>query len=351
MALQLLVTLLVVIGRTSDVGGSPSPPPGVAVGVSCRSSRIDGDLLHSVAPARPLEAGLGLWAAPRRLRVARVSLRRFRTRIAYGSNTSATRPTGRYRYKPADALAGDIELNPGPQPATSNPGLQKFTVLSQNVRSIRNKLHTLRAHAGELQSRDVFALTESWLTPDVRDSELQHGWSDHCWFRRDRDGHGGGVACAVRSSLCPTRRADLEPDCELLAVQMGVRSPVIVAVCYRPPDADGDLAKIFEFVGIVRATGRPLILVGDFNLPEIRWPAKQDPVLLRRSARAVQFVDGVGELGLDQSVLGETRGDAVLDLVLSCGGDAVSDVREGTFESDHREIVTSFTVHCPMYIR
>ena len=133
--------------------------------VGLLSARTPGDrpasraAIYSAAPARPLDAGLCLWTAPRRLRVARVSLRRFRTRIAYGSNTSATRSTGRYRYKSADALAGDVELNPGPQPATSNPGLQKLTVLSQNVRSVRNKLHTLRAHAGELQSRDVFALT------------------------------------------------------------------------------------------------------------------------------------------------------------------------------------------------
>ena len=66
-----------------------------------------------------------LWTVDdRRLRVARISLRRFRTRLAYNANTCATRQTGRYNYRPADALAGDIELNPGPDatPPVAPPG-------------------------------------------------------------------------------------------------------------------------------------------------------------------------------------------------------------------------------------
>ena len=111
------------------------------------------------------------------------------------------------------------------------------------------------------------------LTADVADSELQVGWPTHSWFRRDRDGHGGGVAAAVRTSLRPTRRTDLEPpDCELLAVQLCAGSPVIVAVCYRPPAADTQVQTIIDFAARVRQLGHPLLLVGDFNLPEIRWP-------------------------------------------------------------------------------
>ena len=56
------------------------------------------------------------------------------------------------------------------------------------------------------------------------------------------------------------------------------------------------------------------------------------------------FVDGVNDLGLDQTVHEPTRDGAILDLILSCGGAARTDVRDGTFESDHRETVTHFTV-------
>ena len=73
------------------------------------------------AAARPAaELELGLWTtATRRLRVPRISLRRFRTRLAYSYNTCATRQTGRYSYRPAVVMAGDVELNPGPDSTAS----------------------------------------------------------------------------------------------------------------------------------------------------------------------------------------------------------------------------------------
>ena len=280
-------------------------------------------------------------------------------RIPYYSGSDAT-------FQPCLLIqSGDVETNPGPASAGSSAdatatisgsatrrrterpsGSLVISCVAQNVRSIRNKLHTLRSHAGELQTFDVVAISESWLTGEVADAELQSGWPAHCWFRRDRVGHGGGVAAAVRSSLCPTRRTDLEPpDCELLVVQLCGGSPVIVAVCYRPPTADDQVRSIIGFAARVRHLGHPLLLVGDLNLPEIHWPEHAPPVLSRHLLRAVTFVDGVNDLGLDQTVRAPTRDDAVLDLVLSCGGVARTDVRPGTFESDHRETVTYFSVH------
>ena len=109
----------------------------------------------------------------------------------------------------------------------------------QNVRSLRNKLSTMRTNSVELGQNDVIAITESWLSQDVTDSELQAGLSDHTWFRRDRPTHGGGVACAVRSSMSPVRRCDLEPaDAELMVVELGTTPRVLLSISYCPP-ADG----------------------------------------------------------------------------------------------------------------
>ena len=80
-------------------------------------------------------------------------------------------------------------------------------------------VHTLRAAAPDLSSQDVFCMTETWLSADVADSELQLGWDQHTWLRLDRPTHSGDVACAVRTELQPTRRQDLEPDtAEVLVV-------------------------------------------------------------------------------------------------------------------------------------
>ena len=112
----------------------------------------------------------------------------------------------------------------------------------------------------------------------------------------------------------------------LQIVQIGDNCPTFLAVCYRPPDADRDLASITECFAKMRATGRPFIVCGDFNLPELHWPAYEDPVVMVRSARALQFVESIHVHALTQSVHVPTRGDAVLDLVLSCGGDVDTEV-------------------------
>ncbi|KAF0307571.1 hypothetical protein FJT64_021122 [Amphibalanus amphitrite] len=143
--------------------------------------------------------------------------------------------------------SGDIEPNPGP-PERENV----LRLCCQNVCSINNKLGTLRSHAPELASHDVIGLTETWLGAHVTDSELQLGLDDYVWFRRDRDGRGGGVACAVRANLSPVHRPDLEPDCEALAVQLGTERRIILVVVYRPPDVDADIDKLVQLIRHLR---------------------------------------------------------------------------------------------------
>ena len=216
----------------------------------------------------------------------------------------------------------------------------------QNVCSLNNKLGTLRSHAPELASYEVIGLTESWLGPHVADSELQLGFSDYVWFRRDRDGRGGDVACAVRANLSPVHRPDLQPDCEALAVQLGTVRPVIVVVVYRPPDRDADVDKLVGFLRRLRDLNVPFAIIGDFNLPEIQWSAECELRLVRRTARAITFLDALAECDVHQSVTSPTRGDNTLDLALTHGAAAVSEPADGIFDSDHRMVVTWFSVSC-----
>ena len=128
-------------------------------------------------------------------------------------------------------------------------------------------------------------------------------------------------------------------------MQVGTVRPVIVAVCYRPPDVDSDVDKIAGFLRTLRQTNQPFLMVGDLNLPEITWPRDgDDPVLHRRTARAVKLIDAVAECEATQSVTYPTRGDNTLDLAISHGGTAVSEVRDQLFASDHRVVITRLAV-------
>ena len=78
------------------------------------------------------------------------------------------------------------------------------------------------------------------------------------------------MACAVRSSLVPLRLPD-PIGVEMLRIRLQ-RAAVTIAECYRPPDDDAALEKITAALSTVQLSSR-LVVVGDFNLPEIRWTA------------------------------------------------------------------------------
>ena len=263
-------------------------------------------------------------------RVGRYSV----SRIPYDANAVATYQRCRL------ILAGDVELNPGPQ-TTAAATRRSLTVFLHNPRSLKNKLGSLRASAAELDRYDVIAWTETWLTDYVLNSELQVGLPQHTWFRRDRDGVGGGVACAVRSSLLPMLCSDQPDDAEMLLIRLGAVS-VTVAVCYRPPDNDASLDRMMASLERLPTGQRRLIVLGDFNLPEISWTQTAGGCaahLCRASARGTRFLDWCQLLGLKQWVYDATRGDNVLDLILTRNIPASVTARDSLLPSDHREVV------------
>ena len=164
------------------------------------------------------------------------------------------------------------------------------------------------------------------------------------------------MACAVRSHLSPVHRPDLEKNCETQVVQLGVTHSVYLAVCYRAPDADCQTEAIGELLRGLHHTGRPFLLVGDLNLPEIDWTEDRGAVLQRRTARAVTFVDTVSECDAVQSVTTATRGNNVLDLAVSRGGAVASEVQDNirfrssrsrhAFYCSHRPSASRLALQC-----
>ena len=133
------------------------------------------------------------------------------------------------------------------------------------------------------------AWTETWLSDAVASSELEAALPGHMLFRRDRAGRvGGGVSCFADRALCPERREALEPrGAEMLVVSVQTTPPMLLAVCYCPPDDAAALAATMT---------------------------------------------GLSDLvGAASSIF--------LDLTLSNGQNIVTTVRNGVFPSDHKEVV------------
>ena len=88
------------------------------------------------------------------------------------------------------------------------------------------------------------------------------------------------------------------------------RADIVVGVCYRPPIQDREVDEIFyRHLGEVSRL-LALVLVGDFNFPDICW--KYNTAERDQSQR---FLECVGDNFLIQLVSEPTREGALLDLL------------------------------------
>lgn len=142
-------------------------------------------------------------------------------------------------------LAGNVELNPGPEPEclyipsdfAMKPGLK---VVHLNVRSLVPKIDFVRLWAVSANA-DVFALSETWLKKTVSDNDV--AISGYNIYRADRRSKGGGVVLYVKSAyhVTPLKSMSITKSFELLAINLKLgNTNLVVACCYRPPSATCD---------------------------------------------------------------------------------------------------------------
>ena len=235
-------------------------------------------------------------------------------------------------------LSGDVEANPGPPTRGSSSKRQAdqriLNCCSLNARSVVNKSLDLQAYL-QCNSLDLLAVTETFLSSEILDGEvIDHGYTVH---RRDRDRHGGGVLLIVHNSIPSTRRQDLETDCELLWVELSLTpTNLLVGVYYNPPGHNcGSLTHLRNSLAITPRSS-PVVLVGDFNLPNIDW-SSDSPTPTVSSANTTLMCDIVNDFNLQQLVHSPTRQLNILDLVLTDRVDCIDkvEVAAGLPGSDH----------------
>ncbi len=266
-------------------------------------------------------------------------------------------PSGRVyrpcrRRSPSDVLTalllllGGIETNPGPAALTTPTGAA-FGLL--NARSVVHKAALIHdVIAG--QKLDVLALTETWITSDAPDTiKLDVAPPGFQVVHRPRgsstDKRGGGVAIIHRDSIA-VRPLDVgQPsEFETLAMQLTLRPTVHVAVVcvYRPPGAVSQLfCQQFADVLDQLVTAKQRFLVcGDFNCPGDGGHQLD-----------VNLEDLLQRYDLAQHVVEATRGDNILDLLLTSASESetVSQVVvRPTCFSDHH--LVACRLHVPRHL-
>ena len=219
-------------------------------------------------------------------------------------NTSADINVGTSRSSRSSDTSLDTSVDP------LNNSSKHLSCYLYSARSVMNKLGDLTA-LREADKPDIIAITESLLDDVIGDSEISD--SSYCVFRRDLNRHGGGVMLLIKSTICATRRADLEGDCELLWIEIShSRGVYLLGVFYRSPISSSEYLYNLQNSLAKIPDSQTIILCGDFNVPDVDWDLN---VPTTSSSLAKLLYDITFNFSLFQLVTDATRNSNMLDLV------------------------------------
>ena len=257
---------------------------------------------------------------------------------------SAAAISRRSRRAPSGGARGEPRADPPANISVSNLSISPlgFCILSVNIRSLLKNSAELCVRLRTLEP-DVIALTETWLDDSVASFHIPGYFSVS---RRDRnDGRqGGGIALYAAERIRYVGHLEDSSDAErswhMVHADVG---PILLGIWYRPPDAS-DVHTTSLAAELQRLSHGMVgtVVVGDMNIHHARW------------LRFSNGNTGIGQVlqdicaaeGITQCVHQPTRGDYLLDLVLS-------DMPDCTATSvlppitDHRVVLTKVMVDQP----
>ena len=228
---------------------------------------------------------------------------------------------------------------------------QSLSCISTNCLSLFNKLSELRQLVFDREP-SLIALTETWLVPDVKDSELDI--PNFSLFRSDSPrGRCGGVALYLSNKLEGAVLADNglnTPHLNTLWITLPLekRDRLLIGLIYRSPaTSEAENNSLLSYLSELSLTHHfsHLLLMGDFNAPNLDWLNYRVP----NSGFSKSFFEIVIQKPWFQHVQFPTRSrsnqiPSLLDLVISNERHYVDTVESlpPLGSSDHSVLVFDF---------
>ena len=197
-----------------------------------------------------------------------------------------------------------------------------ISVLYTNAQSLVNKINEMRAVV-TINKPDILIVTETWTNDSISNEYLLISGYDII-ERKDRNdtdkGRGGGILMYVKKDLYSWKiESETEfNQCGVIGIKRNGRDLRVVAV-YRSPNStrlnDDELCKwVAKMNGLY-------VMIGDFNLPDIRWQTGCS------GAKGRRFLETMKDKFLSQHVETATHDSGnILDLVISSEENLVRDV-------------------------
>ena len=177
-----------------------------------------------------------------------------------------------------------------------------------NCRSIKNKKAEILGN-------------ESWLTPNIKNSEIFPDSFDAIWKDRVGDAHGGVFIAFMCDLLC-TETPELDTKCEVIWCKLNIIGcrTLYLGSFYRPPNrTEKEYLEAFN-ISLTRIMSNKNVHVlvrGDFNCGNIEWSTVQVPEGVPQRQGQSQLLEIVQDHCLSQVVNFHTREDKTLDLLLT----------------------------------
>ena len=175
---------------------------------------------------------------------------------------------------------------------------------------------------------------ESWLTPDIKNSEIFPDSFDA--IRKDRVGDAhGGVFIAFRRDLFCTETPELDTECEIVWCKLNIIGcrTLYLGSFYRPPNRKPEIEKEYleafnqSLTRIMSNKNAHVLVGGDFNCGNIEWSTMQVPEGVPNRRVQNQLLEIAQDHCLSQVVNIHTREDKTLDLLLTNSPSPVNRVK------------------------
>ena len=207
---------------------------------------------------------------------------------------------------------------------------------------MRNKFHDLAAIAF-LENFDIIGVTEFWANTEKRDFLAEYNIQGYSLFSCERSERiGGGVLLYVKPHLHPqviTKPKISNIDVKYVQILSGSEK-LILPLVYRPPAQNSYVDnELYEQISDIW-NHNDAIIFGDFNLPVTVWGGTLN------SHSGHELYSNILESSLYQHIHEPTRGESILDIVLSTNDNQINNVDIGPefITSDHKSVF--FTIEC-----
>ena len=215
--------------------------------------------------------------------------------------------------------------HPGSPLAQSSPSKRDRATSRQNLRYLEINFQSVYSKRAEFWSLvdavkpDVIFGCETWLKPSILQGEIFPPGYD--LYRRDRKDGWGGVLLGIHNSL-NNHQIDIETNAEFVVAKIvNGNQNIVVAAFYRTPvNDDNYMRELTSTISNLCQSnpGAAVWISGDANLPDIEWsthsirPSPRYKISINEA-----FIDLLDRTGLEQMIDFPTRGDSILDIILT----------------------------------